>query len=141
LRIELNEEIDALRIDPAEFPCLVKVMELTTTATEAGDQAAALEQPVTSSNGFQVSKSVYFYSHDDPQLILAGLPRVKKLVTAVYLVDTPDKAVFEELGQFFDELSRKREKERLEAERRASRGLAGRILDGIIRKYTVQSGI
>ena len=129
LNIELGEDVRALRIDPAEFPCIVRLLSLEicdgdgkpVDTAEIGNRSP--ERTSFYSNGVDFSDQTFFFGHDDPQLKLSDLPTGRKTVRVRYRVEALAGDVLADMDAF---LSRKEselaalKKEKAEAEQHRS---------------------
>lgn len=130
LSIELAEPVKALRVDPAEYPCFVRLLSATLNVEHGTDQASIK----ASSNGFPLSDETWFFRHDDPQLIFPMLPEGKKLLRICYMVDEPDPKVLSDLKVFFRKTEEEKRKALEEAEREHSSGNLLSRIGNLIRK-------
>ncbi len=116
LDIELSEDARALRIDPIEKACMVRVPEACVSTgdgtvyslclipfcdQEAEDERADTgKAPVFTSNGVILSERAAFFGHDDPQLIFLNLPRGEKRVRLRYIVERPSAEILTDLNEY-----------------------------------------
>ena len=131
LTIELDSEIRALRVDPAEYPCIVRIVNAQLEHNGAASLLSG-EGNIFSTNGRELSEKtegggkevsaseagaseglVVFFGHDDPQLLLKWLPEGKKVVRLSYIIEELSQETVAAMAGCFErletEVSRARE--------------------------------
>ncbi len=113
LSIELKPSAKGLRIDPAEFPCFVRLISLNVKNDDTDGNC------LLSSNGDKISEKTFFFGTDDPQLLLLDLPEGNKVVDICYRVEELSSPVTEDIHSFMEVIKQK------EFERNASKEPGG----------------
>ncbi len=97
LRLAVPQGCRAIRIDPAERPCVLKFLSLKENARERGGKV----------NGFLLKDRVVFYDTSDPQLLLEEV-HPGQLLEVRYTAGAVEERYREALGEALLELKRKR---------------------------------
>ena len=96
LTIELYEKTRALRVDPVEHPCIVRI--ISAELEQNGTASVLFDDTVFSTNGTELSGDekvsvegsagrIVFFGHNDPQFLLKNLPEGKKVVRLSYIIE------------------------------------------------------
>lgn len=107
LEIELEPEVTELRVDPTEYPCLVKVRSVILTREDGTEES--IDRYLT--NGYPGAANMLLFDTDDAQLQFFGLPGGKKKIKLQYHVTIPDKELFDGLRQILTERAESLKKE------------------------------
>ncbi|MBR4718884.1 MAG: class I SAM-dependent methyltransferase [Lachnospiraceae bacterium] len=97
LEIPLEEDITQLRVDPTEYPCIVKIDKVTLIMDDGTSEN--IDRFLT--NGYVGEGSVLLFDTDDSQLQFLKLPEGKKTVGLKYDVTMVEKGLFEGLKRMF----------------------------------------
>ncbi|MBQ7481959.1 MAG: class I SAM-dependent methyltransferase [Lachnospiraceae bacterium] len=107
LEIEMEPEVTELRVDPTEYPCLVKMISVILTQEDGSEQR--IDRFLT--NGYVGAADLLLFDTDDAQFQFFKLPAGKKKLRLSYEVTMPDKELFEAFKQMFIERMEQSKKE------------------------------
>ena len=95
--IPVEEGVCELRVDPTEYPCLVKVKKIIVTDEEGRDQP--IERFLT--NGYVGGDDIILFDTDDPQFHFMELPKGTEKLKFEYEVLMPGDEIFSSLKELF----------------------------------------
>ncbi len=107
LEVEMESEVTELRVDPTEYPCLVKMISVILTLEDGSEQR--IDRFLT--NGYVGAADLLLFDTDDAQFQFFKLPEGRKKLRLSYEVTMPDKELFEAFKQMFIERMEQRRKE------------------------------
>ena len=98
LDLDILPNMKEIRLDPTEYPCLVKINEITLISN-------AQPRPVTRVllNGLCVSETMFIYDTTDAQLIIENLPEHTERIHFDYTVSTLREPFYTELVRSISE--------------------------------------
>jgi precorrin-6B methylase 2 len=99
IEIPVEDGMDFLRFDPAEFRCLVRIREIT--LIREGGEKEKIESFLI--NGMEGPDGMLLFDTQDPQLHFIRLPRGKKIIRIKYTVSMPEEEIFDMLKGMFRE--------------------------------------
>ena len=97
LEIPLEEDVTELRVDPTEYPCIVKMDKVTLMMADGTSEI--IDRYLT--NGYVGEGSILLFDTDDSQLQFLKLPRGKKTLNLKYDVTMVDRGLFDGLKKMF----------------------------------------
>lgn len=106
--IELENRMRAIRLDPTEYPCVIRMNRIA-LVTEEGEQE--IDRYLV--NGLLISYTTFVYNTDDAQIVINNIPRKAKKLHIEYSVTMFRQAFFEQVVAM---LEHQREREKLERE-------------------------
>ena len=107
ISIPLKAEITELRIDPTEYPCIVKVKKAVLVMSDGSERPA--DRFLT--NGYVGSKTTLLFDTNDSQIQYYKLPAEDKTLVLEYTVSMVEQGFFDELKQMFMERMERDKKE------------------------------
>lgn len=107
LEIGLKPDVTELRVDPTEYPCLIKMISVILTQEDGSEEK--IERFLT--NGYVGAANLLIFDTDDAQFQFFKLPTGDKKIRLEYEVSMPDKELFESLKQMFIERMESRRKD------------------------------
>jgi hypothetical protein len=128
LTVELDGEIRALRVDPAEYPCIVRVVSAQLEqngvsssilsdgsffSTNGRALSGALQRAkdgTDTSDRDALASPIVFFGHDDPQFLLTGLPEGRKVVRLCYIIEELSQETISAMAACFEGLDKEAEK-------------------------------
>lgn len=93
MRIPFDSYINFLRIDPTEYPCLLKLHELKYTM---GDGIRVDVESIVV-NGHKIANDSFLFDTNDAQIILEHVPQNAKAVEVSYTVSMIEKQFYEDI--------------------------------------------
>lgn len=107
LMIELDPEVTELRVDPTEYPCLIKMISVSLELEDGSINN--IDRYLT--NGYVGAGNLLLFDTLDAQLQFFKLPAGRKKLRLSYEVSMPDKELFESFKQMFIERMESRRKD------------------------------
>lgn len=98
LEIDIPDQTVVVRIDPSDFPCIVKVQGLLGFSVNAN----AYEKLEFLSNGFNLPENMILYPFSDSQILIALKPDIKKLFFRMKIEPLED-GIYQELSHSLKE--------------------------------------
>ena len=97
IKIPIEEDVCELRVDPTEYPCIVKIKKLMTVT------GTGLKQPFMRflTNGYVGGEDMILFDTDDPQLHFMKLPGEARELILEYEVLKLDDEMFASLKELF----------------------------------------
>ena len=130
MRIPVENYINFLRIDPTEYPCLLKISELRYVL----DDGNKIEVDTVIVNGYEISANSYLFDTNDAQIVLENIPQNAKAVEVLYTVSMVEKQFYEDILSVLKQKEERLLKEKLTVAYRTKRKL------GIIKEEVFPEG-
>ena len=110
MRIPFEKYINSLRIDPTEYPCMLKLNSIFYT----GNDGNKISVDTVVVNGHIVSKDLFLFDTNDAQIILENVPQDAKALEISYNVSMMEKPFYDD---FLSLLVEKENEEALEKQK------------------------
>lgn len=107
LTIELEPDVTELRVDPTEYPCMIRVRSVVLTLEDGTKES--IDRYLT--NGYVGAGNMLLFDTDDAQLQFFKLPAGRKEIKLEYDVTMTDRELFEAFKQMFIERMELRRRE------------------------------
>lgn len=130
MRIPFENYFNFLRIDPTEYPCMIKVHELKYTM---GD-GTKVDVDSLVINGYRISNDSYLFDTNDSQMIMENVPQNAKALEVSYNVSMIDNQFYEDILKVLKEREEKERDEKLTVSYRAKRKI------GVIKEEVLPEG-
>lgn len=105
IEFKLEKRMRAIRIDPTEYPCSLKVNKIT-IIMEEGEQI--VKRYIV--NGLKITPSMFLFDTDDAQIIIEEIPHKAIGMRVEYTVGMLRKAFFDEITKALAEKRRRNKK-------------------------------
>jgi len=93
MRIPFERYINSLRIDPTEYPCLLRLEELCYTLSDGSRRQ--LKEVIV--NGYKLTDDSFVYDTNDAQIVIVGVPQNAKSIDVRYQVSMIEAPFYEDV--------------------------------------------
>ena len=109
VEIPLDDDVTEIRIDPTEYPCIVKVDSIELISD--GNETEKLDRFMV--NGYIISSQSVFYDHNDAQIVIDKLKMAyRRILRVKYTVSKADSSVYDDMRTLLIEKTEREKKEK-----------------------------
>ncbi len=130
MHVPFERYINSVRIDPTEYPCLLKVEKMSYTLNDGSTQP--IRDIIV--NGWKIAEDSFIYDTNDAQIIVQGIPQNAKSIDVGYQISMIEEPFYDDVLAIL----RQRRSQELEEKRKFSYRLKRKM--GVVKEDILPEG-